>query len=252
MTDLIVVPGLMCDASVWKAQIDDLEGIASVRVALPGARNSLGEMADALLAEAPATFALAGHSMGGRVALEVMRRAAHRVQGLALLDTGYQAIPRGQAGVGERASRSALLEMARAQGMRVMGRRWLEGMMHPDRRTDQDLVEGILEMIESQSPELLAAQIQALLARPDATAVLIRVSCPTLVLCGREDAWSPVSRHKEISALVDGSRLVVVPECGHMSTLECPAAVSSALRDWLGAVRCAARLEYDGGLAGVE
>ncbi|HEX3843426.1 MAG TPA: alpha/beta hydrolase [Steroidobacteraceae bacterium] len=240
MTDLIFVPGLMCDASVWKTQIDDLEGIASARVALPGPRNSLGEMADALLAEAPPTFALVGHSMGGRVALEVMRRAAHRVQGLALLDTGYRAIARGQAGERERAGRFALLEMARAQGMRAMGRRWLEGMIHSDRHTDQDLVERILDMIASQPPELFEAQIQALLGRADATAILINIGCPTLVLCGREDGWSPVSRHKEIAALIDGSRLVIVPDCGHMSTLERPAAISNALRDWLDSVRSAA------------
>jgi pimeloyl-ACP methyl ester carboxylesterase len=230
----------MCDASVWKTQITELEDIASVRVALPGACGSLAGMAEAVLAEAPPTFALAGHSMGGRVALEVMRRAAHRVKGLALLDTGYRAVARGQAGERERAGRFALLEMARTQGMRAMGRCWLEGMINPDRRADHDLVERILDMIESHSPELFEAQIQALLGRPDATAILIDVGCPTLVLCGREDAWSPVSRHEEIAALIDGSRLVIVPDCGHMSTLERPAAVSSALRDWLGSIRSAA------------
>lgn len=240
MSNLVLIPGLMCDATVWEPQEDGLADIASVRVALPGARRSLVEMADAILADAPPTFALAGHSMGGRVALEVMRRAAHRVTGLALLDTGYQPLARGQAGERERAGRFALLEMARSQGMRAMGRRWLEGMIHPDRRTDHDLVDRILDMIERQSPELFEAQIQALLARPDATATLISISCPTLVLCGREDAWAPASRHKDIAALIDGGNLVVVPECGHMSTLERPSAVSDALRAWLGRVHSAA------------
>lgn len=152
MTDLILIPGLMCDATVWEPQRDALADIASVRIALPGARSSLVEMADAVLADAPPTFALAGHSMGGRVALEVMRRAAHRVTGLALLDTGYQPLPRGQARERERAGRFALLEMAREQGMRAMGRRWLEGMIHPERRTDHELVERILDMIASKSP----------------------------------------------------------------------------------------------------
>lgn len=240
MSDLILIPGLLCDATVWESQRDELEDLASVRIAFPDARSSLAAMAEAVLADAPPTFALAGHSMGGRVALEVMRRAAHRVQGLALLDTGYRPLARGQAGERERAGRLALLEMARTQGVRAMGRQWLEGMIHPDRRTDQDLVARILDMIASQSPELFAAQIQALLARPDVTTILIGINCPTLVLCGREDAWAPVSRHKEIAALIDASRLVIVPECGHMSPLERPAAVSSALRDWLDVVCLAA------------
>lgn len=239
MTELILIPGLMCDATVWEPQRDALEAIAGIRVALPGAHNSLIAMAEAILADAPPSFALAGHSMGGRVALEVMRRASHRVTGLALLDTGYRPLPRGQAGEREREDRSALLEMARAQGMRAMGRRWLEGMIHPDRRADHALVEPILDMIEGKSAALFEAQIQALLARPDATDTLIDINCPTLVLCGREDAWSPVSRHQEISALIDSSRLVIVPQCGHMSMLERPEAVTGALRDWLGWVRSA-------------
>lgn len=240
MIDLILIPGLLCDATVWEPQRDELADIARVRVGLPGARSTLGEMAEAILAEAPATFALAGHSMGGRVALEVMRRAAHRVKGLALLDTGYRALARGLAGERERAGRFALLDMARARGMRAMAGRWLEGMIHPDRRADRALIDRILNMIEGESPELFEAQIAALLARPDATTILIGISCPTLVLCGREDAWSPASRHREIAALIDASRLVVVPECGHMSTLERPAAVSGALRGWLEVVRSAA------------
>jgi pimeloyl-ACP methyl ester carboxylesterase len=234
--DVILIPGLMCDATVWQAQLQALRPVANLTVFHPGARSSLGAMAEALLAEAPARFALAGHSMGGRVAVEVMRRAAQRVSGLALLDTGYRPLEAGAAGERERAARFALLEMARYDGMRAMGRRWLEGMIHPDRRNDRALVERILDMIEQRSPQLFEAQIQALLARPDATGVLGNVSCPSLVLCGREDAWAPVRQHEEISAQISGSRLEIVPDCGHMSTLERPEAVSAALREWLSAV----------------
>jgi pimeloyl-ACP methyl ester carboxylesterase len=240
VNDLILIPGLMCDATVWEPQLAALAPVASLTVFQPGARRSLGAMAEALLAEAPTSFALAGHSMGGRVALEVMRRAADRVRGLALLDTGYRPLAPDPAGARERAARFALLEMARRDGMRTMGRRWLEGMIHPARRNDGGLVEPTLDMIERKSPELFEAQIQALLARPDATGVLLEVSCPSLVVCGREDAWSPVLHHEEIAAQIHGSRLEIVPDCGHMSTLERPEAVSQALRQWLSAVKGAA------------
>jgi pimeloyl-ACP methyl ester carboxylesterase len=236
--NVILIPGLMCDATVWEPQLAALGRHANFTVFHPDARNSLATMAEALLARAPATFALAGHSMGGRVALEVMRCAANRVSGLALLNTAHRPLPAGAAGEHERAARFALLEMARRDGMRAMGRQWLDGMIHPARRDDRALVARILDMIERRSPELFEAQIQALLGRPDATGVLANTRCPSLVLCGREDARAPAA--PEISALICGSRLVIVPDCGHMSTLERPEAVSDALRAWLAAVSSAA------------
>jgi pimeloyl-ACP methyl ester carboxylesterase len=236
--DVILIPGLMCDATVWEPQFAALGQDANFIVFYPDARNSLAAMAEALLAQAPATFALAGHSMGGRVALEVMRRAAHRVSGLALFNTAHRPLPAGPAGESERAARLALLDMARRDGMRAMGRQWLEGMIHPARRDDRALVTPILDMIERKSPELFAAQIQALLARPDATGVLANTKCPSLVLCGGEDARAAAAR--EISALISSSRLVIVPDCGHMSTLERPEAVNDALREWLAAMSSAA------------
>jgi pimeloyl-ACP methyl ester carboxylesterase len=232
-TSLILVPGLLCDEVVWAHQSDALADLADVRVATNGARDTLGAMAEAIIAHAPARFALAGHSMGGRVALEVVRRVPERIVALALLDTGHLPVAAGDAGEREVAGRLALVDKARREGMRAMGREWMQGMVHPTRLADADLVSTILDMIERRTPELYAAQTQALIRRPDATPVLTSVRCPTLVLCGREDAWSPPRRHEEIRDLVAGSMLTVVPECGHMSTLEQPAAVTTALRDWL-------------------
>jgi pimeloyl-ACP methyl ester carboxylesterase len=91
-------------------------------------------------------------------------------------------------------------------------------------------------MFESKSPELYAAQIRALLNRPDGAPLLASIRCPTLVLCGRDDSWAPLERHLEIAAAIPGSTLVSIPECGHMSTLECPDAVNEAMRTWLNAV----------------
>jgi pimeloyl-ACP methyl ester carboxylesterase len=232
-TPLVLVPGLLCDEIVWAHQSDALADIADIQIATNGARDSLVAMAEAIIAQAPPRFAVAGHSMGGRVALEVVRRVPERVIALALLDTGYQALAPGEAGEREVAGRHALVEKARRRGMRAMGWEWLQGMVYPSRLSDAILVNAILDMIERRTPDIYAAQTRALIGRPDATAVLAKVRCPTLVLCGQEDLWSPPQRHEAICDLVPGSSLTVVPYCGHMSTMEQPAAVSQALRSWL-------------------
>jgi pimeloyl-ACP methyl ester carboxylesterase len=230
---LILIPGLLCDEVVWAHQADSLADLVDIRIASNGARDSLVAMAEAIIAQAPARFALAGHSMGGRVALEVLRRVPERVTGLALLDTGHAALPPGELGDREVAGRLALVEKARRQGMRAMGWEWLQGMVYPSRLSDAVLVNAILDMIARKTPDLYAAQTRALIGRPDATPLLAKIRCPTLVLCGREDLWSPPARHEEISNMIPGSTLTVIPYCGHMSTMEQPADVSEALRSWL-------------------
>ncbi len=232
-TPLVLVPGLLCDEAVWSHQSDALADIADIRIATNGPRDSLVAMAEAIIAQAPPHFAVAGHSMGGRVALEVVRRVPERVTALALLDTGYQPLAPGEAGEREVAGRHALVEKARRHGMRAMGWEWLQGMVYPSRLCDAVLVNAILDMIGRRNPDLYAAQTRALISRPDATPVLAKIRCPTLVLCGQEDIWSPPQRHETLSDLIRGSSLTVVPYCGHMSTMEQPAAVSQALRKWL-------------------
>jgi len=232
-TSLFLVPGLMCDEAVWTHQSDALADLADIQIATNGPRDSLVAMADAIIAQAPARFAIAGHSMGGRVALEVIRRVPERVTALALLDTGYQALAPGEAGEREIAGRMALVEKARRKGMRAMGWEWLQGMVYPSRLTDAVLVNAILDMIARRTPGLYAAQTRALIDRPDATPLLAKIRCPTLVLCGQDDIWSPPLRHEMLRDHIRGSSLTVVPYCGHMSTMEKPAAVSQALRAWL-------------------
>ncbi len=233
-TTLVLIPGLLCDEFVWSEQRRALSARMRVWVADHGSRDSLTDMAAAILQDAPAErFALAGHSMGGRVALEVFRLAPHRVQRLALLDTGWLPRQPGPPGEDERASRLALLETACHQGMRAMGRQWASGMVHPS-RLDTPVFESIVAMIERKTPRTFAAQIHALLTRPDATAQLQALDCPVLVLCGRQDSWSSLSQHLRMAALIRGSELRIIEECGHMSTLEQPAAVTAALAEWLG------------------
>jgi pimeloyl-ACP methyl ester carboxylesterase len=232
--NLVFVPGLLCDQAVWKPQMKALKSQARMQVADHAELDSLSVMAEKILAQAPAKFAVAGHSMGGRVALEVVRRAASRVTGLALLDTGYTPKPTGVAGEKEAAGRHELLDLARQSGMRAVGERWLRiPMVHEARLKDRKLVDSILQMIERRTPDIFAAQIRALLARPDAATLLPMISCPALVLCGQDDAWSPMSTHRVMAQLIPHSTLVGVPQCGHMSTMERPDDVSAALSAWL-------------------
>ena len=232
-TSMILIPGLMCDHSVWGPLLPALSSQATCQIADHGNANSLTVMAQQILDQAPARFALAGHSMGGRVALEVMRLAPERVSRLALLDTGYTALPAGAAGEEEAAKRHALLDIARKQGVRAMATQWVQGMVDPARLDDEPLIESIVAMFERQSADIIAQQISALLAHPDATPVLRSVRVPTLVLCGRADSWSPLVQHEQIAALVPGSELHVVEDAGHMCTMEQPEAVAKALLTWL-------------------
>ena len=233
---LVLIPGLLCDATVWRHQCAALAEVADVRVSDHGMRDSLAAMARAILDTAPPRFAIAGHSMGGRVALEVYRAAPKRVSGIALLDTGYNALAAGMAGEREVEGRLALVEKARRDGMRAMAREWVKGMVNTRRLSDAALVDPILDMFESKTPEIYAAQTRALIQRPDAKRVLTSIRVPTLVLCGREDSWAPVQRHLEMSADIGGSTFVEVPDCGHMCTMERPEAVTAAMKKWFASV----------------
>jgi pimeloyl-ACP methyl ester carboxylesterase len=229
----MLLPGLLCDHASWAPVLPALAPHARCEVPAYPEESSLAAMAARVLDRAPPRFALAGHSMGGRVALEVVRQAPQRVTRLALLDTGYRGRPDGSAGDDERERRFALLALARSQGMRAMGREWMRAMVHPARLADDALCEAILAMIERQTPDRYAAQIEALLARPDVSGLLRTVRVPTLVACGRDDAWSPLPQHEDIAALVPGSRLVSFDDCGHMAPMERPGAVAAALLAWL-------------------
>ncbi len=230
---LLLLPGLMCDAMVWSAQVEAVGHAANCIVPAYGNLNSITAMAEHALNAAPAgRFSVAGHSMGGRVAFEVFRLAPQRVERLALLDTGVHPLAQGAVGAAERAKRLALLALARRDGMRQMGQQWAPPMVHTSQR-DSPLFESILDMIERSSPDQFEAQIQALLSRPDAAPLLPMIQCPTLVMCGKDDAWSPLAQHVSMHNLITGSRLVAIPECGHMAPMEQPEAVGSALLAWL-------------------
>ena len=230
---LLLVPGLMCNEAVWAPVIPFIAPAAHCQVVDHGSANSLVQMAQQLLSNAPDRFALAGHSMGARVALEVYRQAPERVTRIALLDTGYLPLATGEAGQAEKDKRAQLLHIAQTQGVRRMASAWVQGMVHPDRLSDADLIDAIVAMFERKSAATFEAQIQALLARPDARPVLQSLKAPTLIGCGDQDLWAPLAQHQAMQALAPHARLSVFADAGHMAPMERPKLVADALLDWL-------------------
>jgi pimeloyl-ACP methyl ester carboxylesterase len=228
MKTIILLSGLLCDDVVWQAQADALRAHYDVRVMHFVEHDSMAAMADHVLRHAPPRFALAGHSMGGRVALEVVRRAAPRVERLALLDTGFEA-----ADAGEAQRRAVLVNQALEQGIDAIAAAWGLPMLAPRHRLDPVLVQAVLDMVGRMSGAIYAAQTRALLGRPDAGEVLRAIDCPTLIACGMQDSWSPPERHRRMAELAPRAILRLIDDCGHMSMMEQPGAVLAALREWL-------------------
>lgn len=223
----------MCDEAAWQPLYAHWPQDLQRQVIDPGARDSLVAMARHVLEQAPERFALAGHSMGGRVALEVARLAPGRVERLALFDTGHLPVPPGAAGEQEIAKRHALRKVAREQGVRVMAAQWVQGMVHPARLSDRDLIDAILAMFERRNADTFVAQLQALIQRPDASDVLRGLRMPTLIACGREDSWSTVSQHEAMQRLAPESTLRVVDHAGHMLMMERPQETAALMLAWM-------------------
>ncbi len=233
---LVLLPGMLCDGAFWRAQTRDLGDIADCRVAGYGLAHDFDTMADIVLATAPQSFALAGHSMGGRVALEIVRRAPGRVRALALVATDYRGHLSEEARAAEAARRDAILAKIAADGMESFARGWTPLVMAPANMGDAALVEDVVAMMARQSPEAAAAQTLAGLMRRDQTDILPTISCPTLVCAGWEDKLRPVSIHREMAALVPESRLAVIEGSAHMIAMERPDALTAEMRSWLARV----------------
>ncbi len=229
MAALLLLPGLLCDASVWDAQVTGLRGICEVR-AFPDfyGYESLDAMARGVLESAPPRFHVCGHSMGGRVAFEIYRLAPERVQSLMLFDTGTDA-----AQPGEQETRGALVELGRTKGMEAVAAAWLPPMVHPGRLQDKPFMAALTQMVCRATPEIFARQQHALLTRPDVGPMLPHITCPALVGCGADDRWSPLSVHEQIAAAIPGARLASIPDSGHMVSVEAPEAFNAVLTRWM-------------------
>lgn len=225
---LVLVPGLLCDAALWDHQNRYLDEVAAVHVADATRHDTIEAMARSVLDEAPDNFALAGLSMGGYVAMEIMRQAPDRVLRLALLDTTARPDREDQ-----RRRRRGMVALAKTGKFKGVTPRLIPMLIHPDRQAEPELCDAILGMAERVGKDAFIRQQTAIMGRPDSRPDLGRVRCPTLVVCGREDAVTPLELSVEIADAIPGARLSVIEECGHLSTMERPQAATALLRDWL-------------------
>jgi pimeloyl-ACP methyl ester carboxylesterase len=225
---LVLLPGLLCDAALWAPQVEEFGKNYDIRIADFTRADTIAGMAEAALSVAPERFNLAGLSMGGYVAQEVLRLAPERVQRLALLDTSARPDTEEQ-----RSRRRGLIELAQKGHFKGVTPKLLPLLIHSSRLDDEALTATVTGMAERVGPDAFLRQQKAIMGRPDFRPDLPQIACPTLVLCGRDDALTPLDRHEEIAAAIPGAQLVVIDGCGHLSTLEKPAELNAALRTWL-------------------
>jgi pimeloyl-ACP methyl ester carboxylesterase len=225
---LLLLPGLLCDEALWRNQINALKDMADCHVADLTKQDRMDALARSVLAEAPPQFALAALSMGGYVALEIMRQAPERVIKLCLIDTSARADTPEQ-----QQRRKLLMQMAKAGEFRGVTPRLLPTLIHPDRLDDKELTGIIMAMAERVGRDAFENQQTAILNRIDSQTTLKNIRCPTQVIVGRQDALTPVEIVKEIADGIPKARFDIIENCGHLSPLERPDKVTALIKKWL-------------------
>lgn len=227
-TPVVLIPGMMCDGRLFAPQLSVLS-MRSVMIAPCAAFDEMTALAEAVLADAPPRFALGGLSMGGILAMEILRIAPERVERLALLDTN----PRAELD-GAKARRAPQIRRALSGDLEgVMREEMKPNYLAKDHPRTADILDLCMQMALDLGPEVFARQSRALAARRDQQETLRHFTGPALVLMGEEDALCPLDRHQLMQALMPQSRLVVIKGAGHLSTLEQPDEVNAAIADWL-------------------
>ncbi len=229
-TPLLLIPGLLCDAALFGPQIAHFRSGLDITVADHTRADNLPGIARSILAAAPPRFALAGLSMGGYIAFEMLRQAPERITRLALLDANARADRPDQL-----KQRQVLIGAASTIGVRAVQAMLLRLLIHKDRLDDRALTDRVLLMSDSIGVPAFIRQQQAIMGRPDNRPFLADIKCPTTVIVGEQDALTPVKVAEEIHAGIKDSMLSVIPNCGHLSTLERPEAVNALLAKWLAA-----------------
>lgn len=227
-TPLVLVPGLLCSDDLFARQIEHFSTRRDVYIGRVLHHDRLEAMAEQILALAPPRFALAGLSLGGYVAFEILRQAPERVDRLALLDTNARADRADQV-----AQRRMLIGLGRTLGVRTVQAAVLPYLVHKRRLTDRPLVDRVLAMAEAVGRPAFERQQEAIIARPDNRPFLAEIRCPTLIVVGAQDTMTPPKVAEEMHAGITGSRLEIIDDCGHLSTMEQPDKVNVVLEDWL-------------------
>jgi pimeloyl-ACP methyl ester carboxylesterase len=225
---LFLLPGLLCDATVWEHQQASLAPHADVRIPVFRGLNSFRAMAQSVLDDAPGNFSVIGHSMGGRVALEMMQLAPQRIEKFGLMSVGVHPVQPGEA-----ARRMELVNLAEQQGMEALADRWIPPMVPAARHGDTALMQDIRAMVLRHTPFDHRCHIEAALTRADQSQYLPAIKHRVLLLCGAQDGWSPLLQHQKIQQQLGGSsQLHSIANAGHMVTMERPEEVSRVLVNW--------------------
>lgn len=227
MEPIVFVPGLLCTELLYTPQIVAFAD-RPLMIADHRQHDTIPEIAASVLEKAPEKFSLAGLSMGGYIAMEIMRIAPERVSRLALLDTNARADTPEQT---ER--REFLIDLTRKKDFKKVPHLLYPGFVHASRELDEELKAIVVEMAMETGPEAFIRQQTALIRRDDSRPTLHEIECPTLVLVGEGDTLTPPDLAREIHRLIPNSRLAVIAGSGHLSTLEEPAAVTAELTRWL-------------------
>ena len=225
---LVLVPGLLCSDDLFSSQVAHFHGRRPIQIGRVLHQDRLEAIAAHILRTAPSRFALAGLSLGGYVAFEIMRQAPERVDRLALLDTNARADRPEQV-----AQRRMLIGLGRTLGVRTVQAAVLPFLIHRRRLADRALVDRVLNMADAVGRQAFESQQAAIIARPDNRPFLSEIRCPALVVVGAQDTMTPPKVAEEMHAGIAGSRLKVIDDCGHLSTMEQPEKVNAALDAWL-------------------
>jgi pimeloyl-ACP methyl ester carboxylesterase len=225
---LLLLPGMMCDARLFTPQIAHFGADREVIVADLTGADSIADIAQQVLAKAPDRFAMLGLSMGGIVAMEIMRIAAHRVTRLALLDTNPKAeLEQTQA------AREPQMERVKNGGLYRVMQEELKPRYLADGPQKRDVLDICMDMAIDLGEAVFVRQSRALQKRPDQQMALSKVDVPTLILMGEEDQLCPLDRHQLMAELISHANLVIVSKAGHMPCLEQPIVTNKAIDTWL-------------------
>jgi len=225
---MVLIPGLLSDDAVWQPVADAFAKRMPVLIPDVSSRSSITGMAQNILSQVDGPLVAAGHSMGGRIALEMVRIAPMRIVRLVLANTGIH--PRKE---GEAPKREAMILLAYQEGMQALAERWLPPMVDPSRHSDPELMGTLTEMVLRSNAARHERQIRALMGRPDASGLLAKIACPVLLTVGRGDLWSPPRQHQEMADQIKDAKMLIIDGAGHFLPIERPDAVIAAMSEWM-------------------